>query len=1074
VPDALTICPACRAQAPVDARFCPACGATLVERVSVEERRTVTALFADLVGSTHLGERLDPEIMRGLVGRFFELVAHETQARGGSVETFSGDAVLAIFGRTVAHEDDPERAVRAAIAIQAALVPLALDADRRHGVALSARIGVEAGEVVVGDPFGGATMATGDPLNLAARLEQQAAPGEIIIGPAVRSATSSIVEAEPLEPRQLAGKAERVAAWRVVGVTGGIGEGRGVKGLSAPLTGRDEEVALLLDDARRTRASLQTVLVTIVAAPGVGKSRLVREFAKRLVDESADTLVFRGRCLPYGEGITYWPVAEILRQVAEITPEMTTAEVLERIAAISQDERVAHRLAFAIGLRSDPPGGGAGVDREIAWAFRRLFEITAVDRPLLFVFEDIHWAEPALLDLLEYLGMWIRDLAVLVVCLARPELFDRRPTWGGGRVEAHRMNLEPLSREESATLVGELLAIDALPVQVREVILDRAEGNPLFVEEVVRMLIDEGRVVREGDRWVARAGDSEMRVPESIEALIRARLDTLPRAERAVLQGASVVGRVFQRSAVASLSDGDDPIQPHLDDAVMRDLISEERGLDMDPTFRFKHILVRDVAYASLPKARRAELHARVAEWLSRWAGDRRDEFVEIEAYHLEQAVLLQLELTGQAEPVAHEAAVAALSRSAELALQREDNRAAESFADRCLALKPTPPMRRLEIEWLWLESLHHQGDLLRGREVGDRLAGEAAAIGRPDLEGRALLVKSNSVWIGLGVAEGVEPARAVLERALGLLREAGDVRYEFETTMLLGYVGWWYGELEAAWTRWNEGVDLARRMGDPASEAEADVRLASVRGSQGRHQEQAELLRTANDLADRGSSRRVRALVDRAYGDFLCSVVSLDEGSRLLERALPVLDEIGDREGYESALSALAYAEDLRGDPAAARALCEAALAVAREMGHRGSIPEEERRLAEVLLELGEVEGAEVHALQGAETVSADDWFSVASTRKVLGQVRDAQGRDDEAIALLRDATDVIEGTDYVAQRWEWYLALGEYFLRRGAADSAEPWLEKARAIALLHSSTSPILDHIERRAASARERLP
>ncbi|TMF52951.1 MAG: hypothetical protein E6I22_11230, partial [Chloroflexi bacterium] len=410
--------------------------------------------------------------------------------------------------------------------IQKGTETLAEEASSRHRVAFGVRFGVEAGEVVVGDPFGGATMATGDPLNLAARLEQQAKPGEIVVGPAVHALTRGAVSYEAVGELQLAGKKDAIRAWRVLKTSDQVGGARGVEGLSAPLTGRDEEVALLKEAARRTRAERKTVLFSVLGAPGVGKSRLIREFAAGL--QSEGTRVLRGRCLPYGDAITYWAMAEMTWAAAGIGSEMTSDQALDQLRSVAPDAAVAERLAFAIGLRKESPVGGEGLDREIAWAFRRLVETVAAEAPVLAIFEDIHWAEPRLLDLIEYVASWVRGAPLMIVCLTRPELLDHRPGWGGGRIESTRIQLDPLSRNESAQLVSALLTVEELPPSLRDRIVERSEGNPLFVEEVLRMLIDESVIVRRDGRWVATPAAGDVRVPETVEALIRARLDTLP------------------------------------------------------------------------------------------------------------------------------------------------------------------------------------------------------------------------------------------------------------------------------------------------------------------------------------------------------------------------------------------------------------------------------------------------------------------------------------------------------------------------------------------------------------------
>ncbi|MDQ2934520.1 MAG: tetratricopeptide repeat protein [Chloroflexota bacterium] len=1040
---------------------------TLVTRVGVEERRTVTALFADLVGSTSLGERTDPEVMRALVGRFFELASAEIRSRGGSVERFSGDAVLGIFGLATAHEDDPERAVRAALAIRDGLDLLRTDASARHEIALDARFGIEAGEVVVGDPFGGGTVATGDPVNVAARLEQRAAPGQIVVGPAVRTASATAVQLMPLGELELKGKDEPITAWLVVAASPELGGARGVPGLSAPLTGRDEELALLIDAGRRAKSGNKVVLFTALGAPGVGKSRLAREAASAL-SSAIPTTVLRGRCLPYGDGITYWPLGEMLRTWAGIGPELDAAQALERLRAICPDEAVADRLGFAIGLTADAPMA-EDMDKEISWAARRLVESLApAGDLLLLVFEDIHWAEPVLLDLIEYLVAWSRGVPALVLCLARPELMDRRPTWGGGRVESSRIQLEPLGEVDSRRLLGALLAVDDLPESLRARILERAEGNPLFVEEVVRMLIDAGMVVRRDDRWVALGTAADVRVPETIEALIRARLDTLPRPERSLLQTASVVGRVFQRSAVAALVGEQSGLGESLDEAVLRDLITEESGADRERTYRFKHILIRDMAYATLPKTRRAALHLRVVDWLDEWAGDRAEEFIEIAAYHLEQAAKFQRELEGTADPAIVTRAVDLLSRSARRALDRDDMRAGELFAQRALALEPADPAQRLEAKWLFAEAGYPEGDLKRLLVLGPQIVAEAKALGRSDLVGRALLVQALGEWVGPGGA-GVAAGRDLIEEAMQVLEAAGDATWLFEATFAGGYVGWWHGDLEASTSAWAKAAAVARQAGDPGREARALLELGNAEGMRGRVEELRPLIERSIDLA-REAGRRVQVNAAHRWAEYVTTCVSASDGIELMAAIPSQAEEVGDSDLADAAWWHLGLWRLHLGDSEGALAAAERSLAFTEGAAHGGRIPESEQLVALCLLARGDIAGAEQHASRAAEIVLPEDWATVASTHSALGRVREAQGRFEEAERLLAEAVEVIERTDYVALYWQYQAPLANFLLRQGRVAEGERWLAAARESASVFIPNRPPLAWVERDAAAAR----
>jgi len=1065
----VTDCSRCgRANSP-DARFCSNCGATLVTRVAVQERRVVTALFADLASSTALGEQLDPEVMRGIVARFFEMASEQVRSRGGSVEKFSGDAVMALFGLPSAHEDDPERAVRTAVAIRQGVAALAADTDERHAISVALRIGIESGEVVVGDPYGGATMATGDAMNVAARLEQLAAPGEIVIGRQAWEQVRDVVQTEPLGEQVIRGRQATAPGWRLLSVAQDVGRPRGVPGLQAPLTGRDEELALLLGAARRAEHESKTVLFTILGVPGVGKSRLVREALSRL--ESEGWSVVRGRCLPYGEGITYWPVAEMLRDVAAIEVDTSPAEARRRLVELSPDEEVSRQLALVLGLTDDEEGGPGGTDREIAYAFRRLLEHRAAQHgPHVLLFEDIHWAAPPLLDLIEYLATWAREAPLLVITPSRPELLDTRPGWGSGRMEANRINLEPLSEDESRQLLAALLTVEDLPAELRQRVLDRAEGNPLFVEEVVRMLIEEGVVEHRDGHWYAQREAAEVRVPDTVEALIRARLDTLPAPERAVLQAAAVVGRVFQHSAVTALaSDDGEPragrVEEHLEDAILRDLITEERSPD-ERTFRFRHVLIRDVAYTTLPKARRAQLHGLVAAWLRGWARDRIDEFIEIEAYHLEQAVLLRRELDGRADPNDIQAAADALHASALKALSRDDARATLNFAERGLALEPATADGRLELASLSVEALRRLGEWRRSGELAKDVEAEAVRLGRRDIEGRALLARAGDIWISLSTADA-KSALEYLERARELLAQVGDVEYLLVALEFLGYGGWWSGDLDSAEAFWLEKVRVAREAGLPSRQAEALTLLAGLYSQRGEVQRRREVLQEAQALAAAGSSRLIRALVERAWATFLATSISEEDAVPILLRVAPVFEEFGEKQELHTAFLYLGDIRRRQGRPAEALGFYEQSLTPVLE--HVGYRPEVERRMAQASLGAGDGAAAQRWAEQAVQHAGHDDIATVASTRMTLGLVREAQGRLAEADELLRGAVDQLHGTDYAG--WEEHLSLAEFLLRQGRRDEADGGVERAVSAAARYGADSPIAQYVSRRIAAAKE---
>src|ERR671930_1236030 len=504
------------------------------------ERKLATVLFVDLVASTELVAGADPEVVRRRVTTFFEGVSQCIETHGGTVEKFAGDAVMAAFGIPRAHEDDAERAVRAAMGIL----------DSVHGLGLEARIGLESGEVVVDEAD--STFATGEAVNRAARLQQAARPGEILMGESALRLTSTTIEAESAGPLDLRGFRDPITAYRPVCARDG---GRPLGSLSAPFIGREAELELLENTLARTIRDRRPYIFTVYGEPGVGKSRLVREFLAGV----EGVTVLSGRALPYGEGVTYWPLAEMVKAAAGITDDDPLETAREKLLECCGDEAVAELLGLASGVLEAVEGerGQPG----IAWAAREFVDELADVQPLILVFEDIHWAEEPLLELIDHLAQWVRERALLILCLARPELLDVRPGWGGGRVRSTAIELEALPREESEALAEALLAEHDLAPTVRTRLLEKTEGNPLFVEETVRMLLEQGTT----------GGD---RIPDTLQALIGARIDRLPAGEKTLLQRGSVMGRTFWAGALDYLSpeyDADE-LEDMLDDLLLRDL----------------------------------------------------------------------------------------------------------------------------------------------------------------------------------------------------------------------------------------------------------------------------------------------------------------------------------------------------------------------------------------------------------------------------------------------------------------------------------------------------------------------
>jgi class 3 adenylate cyclase/tetratricopeptide (TPR) repeat protein len=726
-------CQACGAELPEGARFCPNCGALLVDDgppPAGSERRLVTILFADVIGSTALGEDLDPEPLQELLAEYFEAMREEIEAEGGTVEKFIGDAIMAAFGVPTAHEDDPARALRAALRMRRRLALVNRALEPRFGVALSVRTGVNTGEVLASvDPDPGDPMVTGDAVNVAARLEQVAEPGQIVVAERTARAARGFRFGE-LGDRQLRGKQEAVPAVVLEDVATDRPE-RGVLGLEAPMVGREREVALLRTLYERASAEGRANLVTIYGDPGVGKSRLTREFVEEAERSAVPAKILRGRCLPYGEGITYWPLAEILKGLAGVRDSDPPERTLDRImalgsdvltTAVASDPRAATAaLAYTVGVEDPETSFGALEPREVRTkihaAWRSLFSALASESPVIAVIEDIHWADAALLDLLEELAERVVG-PVLFLCPSRPEITERRPGWGGGIRNVSSISLEPLSDDDADRLVGFLLKVEELPPAVHGRILERAEGNPFFLEEIVRHLIDEGRIVRESDRWRAAGDIGDVQIPDTVQGVLAARIDLLDPAEKRALQRAAVVGRVFWPEPVGRLLNGDrERLRDTLDRLEERELVRSRltSSIAGEQEFIFKHVLTRDVAYQTLPRRDRGPAHASVAEWIESTAGRRRAEVAELLAFHYDEAYRGALdderdpELTARLRGRAFEAVLEA----AEVARRRFAVEGALRLADRAIELAASPLERARGLELRGVAARNdYRGDL--------------------------------------------------------------------------------------------------------------------------------------------------------------------------------------------------------------------------------------------------------------------------------------------------------------------------------------------------------------------------
>ncbi len=879
----------------------------------------MTVLFVDVTGSTGLADRLDAEELREVMSTWFGAIRSEIEAQGGTVEKYIGDAVMAVFGVPAAHEDDPARALRTALAVRDRLVELNDELAARHAIRIEVRTGINTGEAVTTfNPAPGEGIVTGVAVNAAARLEQLAEPGQILVAErTVRAAPG--FRFEDLGALQLRGKEQGVRAFSLLGAEPDAAI-RGIPGLRAPLVGREQELDLLLSLQERAIAERRPQLVTIYGDPGVGKSRLVRELLARLASLPDPPRILVGPCLSYGDGIAYWPLAESLKGLAGVSDDDPAGTVLRRIDELVEDllgsvpsqarAATAAALAFTLGL----DGGStefarlqpSSIRAELHKAWRTVLSAAAELGPLVVVVEDIHWADPVLLDLLEEVAERAQG-PLLFVCPARPELTDGRPTWGGGRRSFSAVFLRPLSPEAAGVLAGHLLDVDGLPEAARARILERAEGNPFFLEEILRQLIDEGRIVRGGTRWQAMDGLERVELPDTVQSVLAARIDLLQPSEKHTLQQASVVGRVFWRGAVTALVADRETVDPDLRRLEERELVAERltSSLVGEQELAFSHILTRDVAYETLPRRERPNAHARVASWIEEITGDRRGEFVGLLAHHYGEAYRgARLDRSydpGELE-LLRERAFELLVEASTVALRGAAYGAARSLAEAALEVAATPEERATAFETLG-HGYKHAG-------FGDGAWSSYAA-------GADALVESNSSdrdraarlcglalevvcrWTGT-ISDRPDEAKALacLEAGLTLLGEGdSDARVRLMTAQ-----AFWAHAFPQTALEYQDPVlavetglaaaAMAERLGRP------DLAVAALDAVQHNLQRQLrygdaaetardrlELARTAGDLAELGDSFAVAAWNTLYLGSF--------------EEAQTV-----GREGYESLVS--------------------------------------------------------------------------------------------------------------------------------------------------------------------------
>jgi class 3 adenylate cyclase/tetratricopeptide (TPR) repeat protein len=1001
----VTVCPNCGHENPAEGKFCSECGTALTAAApATEQRKVVTVVFSDVTGSTALGERLDPESLRRVLARYFELASQVVERHGGSVEKFIGDAVMAVFGVPHVHEDDALRAVRAAAELRGSLEPLNAELERDYGTTLSVRIGINTGEVVTGTEE---RLATGDAVNVAARLEQAAQSGEILLGANTLGLIRDAVTVETLPPLDARGKAEPVTAYRLLSLD--TEAPAFVRRGDVPMVGRDRQLKLLRDAFHNVASERACQLFTVLGPAGVGKSRLVAEFLSTI--DAAN--VVRARCLSYGEGITYWPVVEVVKQIS--APETLV------------DDAAWKALETVLG-----EGGGTATPDVIAWAFRKLLEAKAAEEPLLCIFDDIQWGEETFLELIEHVADLSRGAPILLLCMARPELLDRRPTWAGGKLNATTVSLEPLSEEETDELIAGLLEGSALDQGLQTRIRRAAGGNPLYLEEMLAFV---GRSSNGG----------EIEVPPTIQALLAARLDQLQPSERHVLERGSVEGEVFHRGGVAALVQDETPVDGGLVGLVRKDLVRPELGqLAGEDGYRFRHLLIRDAAYEALPKATRAELHHLFAAWLET-RGAELVELDEIVGYHLEQAFKYRAELgpLTESDRDAGDHGGKLLARAGRRAMERLDRQAAANLLERATRLLPeNSPEQLLALVDLGRILVEAGDDYAGARVALERALAGAEAVRREDLRARAQTERSLLDQVTDPSFE-MDEHEALARLAIEVLERAGDGEGLARAWYALALVDWSRGRWDSLLEPLDHAFEYARRAGSRSTEFEAvgfvlgAITFGSTPVTEG--------VARAREILEHAENREVQGWATRVVGTLLWLAGDEDAGRELLEQARAIFTELGQREALGVLPFSTGVLELRTGNPEAAEREFRAGFELLHGMGERARAPSLAAGVAAALVDQGRIEEADEYVQVAREMVAEKDPTGQAVIRMTAARVHAHRGQVEEAIRLAAEAVEHMDETEELLNVPDILVWQSEVLELAGQTEEAADALRKA-----------------------------
>jgi predicted ATPase/class 3 adenylate cyclase len=1039
-------CSQCGTQNPGWATRCTVCGAQLLheEHPATETRKIVTAVCCAVHNFDELSERLDPDALVHLMDAYFQAMRQVLERYGATFEQWGNERILGLFGIPQVHADDALRSVQASFEMRTSLNRQNSAFPRNWRMRVG--IGIGTGEVVTRDPAAGPLTVLGDAINQASRLERIAPAGDVLISNATYLFIRNTVTAEPVDSAVDEGWRQPIQAWRLLTLDQSAHQ---APHLDAPMVGRDQEQAMLLQTLERAIANNTCQLFTILGEAGIGKSRLSQEFVS-LAQERATAVV--GHCLPYGNGITFLPLASAIRQAVNIREDDTAQDARGKLLAVLGDHEHAQSIADHVLPVLSLSETAASLE-QIFWAVRRLLETIAKDRPLIVVFDDLQWAETTLADLIEHVADWSRDVPLLIVCLARPELLDARPAWGGGKLNATTILLEPLNHEECRRLLAHLLDYQQVAEDTWDRIGEIAEGNPLFLEEILGMLLDEGKLQRKDGRWLLAAENGfKAAVPPSVEALIAERLEYLPPDARALIQRAAIVGRTFYRGAIVTLSPA--AAQPSVETNLLtlirkRFIQPVPNELADEQTYRFRHALIREAAYEALPKAQRGELHERFAAWVEAMLQSRDRKIDELVGYHLEQAQRYHSELEPDDLHGQELAARAAdrLARAAGRAFNLGDMSAAANLFARTAALLPGGGSSRLEAQAMLARVLRIAGDFAKANVVIGEVIEGATASGEEGLRTQAVVERA---FIRLYTDPEGRPEETITQAAdaIRLFETLGDDRNLAEALVLLSVVHLMRSDMVARRKALERALLYARRSGDIRNEAWITWGIVgSVAQGPTPASEAAAFAEQHLKLAQEKGWRFLEAGASLHLGRLQAMLGQFEEAREHVAEAQRICQELGLELWAATFHHFLGFVEMLAGEPSAAEHHFRRGYEALGRLGEQPYRLTTAAYLAHALYELGRYEEVMDLTRSIEEEAVTDDVHTQVLWRGARAKALARLGRGAEAVEIAEKARDLSQAIADESPRGDALtdLAIARRFsgLPAAAADAAEEALD-------------------------------